>query len=93
MPLAGPEVHGEVGNVVPVQEDAPGIRPGQTYQDVKRRGLPCAVGTQKPDYFALPDLQVKVIYDFAPTVRFAELDGLELEHATSFLDPVKRNSS
>src|SRR5271165_2418519 len=25
---AGPEVHGEVSNIVPVQEDSPGIRPG-----------------------------------------------------------------
>jgi hypothetical protein len=34
----------------------------------------------------LADLQVKIIYDFSSSVRFTEFDGLELEHATSFLD-------
>jgi hypothetical protein len=38
----------------------------------------------------LANLQIEVIYDFSPSVRFAELDGLQLEHSTSFLDPVKR---
>ncbi len=89
-PAAGPEVHGEVGNVVSVQENAPGVRLGQAYQDVERRCLPCTVGTQEPDYFALANLQIEIIYNLTPSVRFAELDGLQLEHSTSFLDPVKR---
>jgi hypothetical protein len=37
----------------------------------------------------LADLQVEIVNYFAPSIRFTELDGLELEHATSFLDRVK----
>jgi hypothetical protein len=37
----------------------------------------------------LADLQVEVVDYFTASVRFTELDGLELEHATSFLDLVK----
>ena len=90
---AGPEIHGEVGDVVAVQQDASRIRPGQADQDVKRRGFPCAIGPQQPNHFTLADFQVEVIDDLPSAIGLAEVDGLQLQHNASFLDPVQRQRS
>jgi len=47
------------------------------------------LGPQEPDYFALLISRSRSIYNLTPPVRFAELDGLQLEHSRHFSDPVE----
>src|SRR2546422_2958585 len=47
-----------------------------------------AVGPQKTNHLTLPDLQVDIIDHLPPSIRLAQLDGMEFEHTASFLDPV-----
>jgi len=46
-------------------------RAGETNDDVESRSLSRAVRAEKPDHFALTDLQFHVVNDLAATVRFA----------------------
>lgn len=61
---------------------APGSRMQKTKQNVHRRGLACAVGTQKPENLPLRDFEgdsLEGILDVAPPpkcfAQFYELDG------------------
>src|SRR5713226_1878582 len=58
---AGPEVHGEVRDFVVVEEHAAGVGPGETYQDIKRRRLACAIWAEQPNNFTLSNLQFNVV--------------------------------
>src|SRR5207245_11520726 len=73
---------------VSVQEHTPGVRAGQTDQDVEGRRLTRPVGPQTTNHLTLQDLQVDIIDYLPPSLRLAQLDGLEFEHTASFLDPV-----
>ena len=74
--MAGPEVHGEIGNVIAVQQYAAGIRTRQTDENVKRCRLPCTVRSQQTDHLTLTDFQLQVIDNLPPSMGLADVHGL-----------------
>ena len=77
---AGPQVHREVGNVIPIQEDAAEVRTGKPDQDIKRCGLTCAVRSEQSNDFSLLNLQTNVIDNLAAAIRLGQLNSLENVH-------------
>ena len=89
-PASGPEIHRKIRDFVAVQEDTAGVRPGKSNEDRKRGRFSCTVGPQEPNDFTLSDLQLNVVNDLPSAIGLTDLDGLKLQHTSSFLDSVPR---
>ncbi len=89
----GPQVHGEVRDFIAVEKNPAGVGAGKTNYDVEGCCLSCAIRSQEPNDFTLSDLQLHIVHDLASAIRLAQLDGLELQHPSSFLDSVLRQSA
>src|SRR5262249_17907413 len=70
-----------------------GIGASESDEHVKRGGLSCTVGTQQTYDLALAYLQIEVVNNLAPPVGLVEVDRLEFQHKTSFLDPMERQTT
>ena len=77
---AGALVHGAVGDVFAIEEDAAGVGTDESDDDVKAGGFARAVGAEEADYFALADVERNIVYDLAAAVGFGDLSGFELAH-------------
>src|SRR6202035_292413 len=89
----GPQIHGEVRDFIAIEKNTAGIGAGKTYDNVEGCCLSCAIGPEQPNNFTLSYLQLDVVHDLATAIRLAQLDSLELQHTSSFLDSVLRQST
>ena len=62
------QVHGQTGDVNPVQEHFPRVGEGQPHDEVKGGSLAGAVGTEQPHHFSLTDSEVDIVNDPASFV-------------------------
>ncbi len=76
MPWRVREVHGKIRYVITVQQYPPGIRTGQTDEDVERCRLARAIRAQQADHLTLTDFQFHVIDDLPSSMGLADVDGL-----------------
>src|SRR6202035_1528225 len=89
----GPQIHGEVRDFITIEKNTAGIGTGKTYDNVEGCCLSCAVGPEEPYDFTLSDEELDVVHVPATAIRLAQLDSLELQHTSSFLDSVRRQST
>jgi len=74
----GPQVHGQVGDVLAAQEDLPRIRRRQAHDHVEGRSLARAVRAEQADDLPRPDLDGHVLDHRATAVDLPETEGGEL---------------
>ncbi len=74
-------VHRQVGDVLIVHQDAPGIGADQPDDHVERRGFPRAVRAQQAHHFALLHEHRDIVHDAAAAIGLGDLPGFEFAHA------------
>ena len=81
MPRRGALVHRQVGDVLVVHQDPPGIGRDQPDDHIERRGFSRAVGAEQSHHFALLHEYRDIVDHAAAAIGFGDLAGLEFAHA------------
>src|SRR6185312_397136 len=79
--VSRPQVHGNVSNIFPINQNAATVRWHQAYRHIKTGGFTGSIGSTEPYYFRLIYVEADAIYHPAPTVRFRDVvrgQGLHL---------------
>ena len=71
--IARPQVHGHVGDVLPVDQHAPAIGGNQPHDDVKAGGFAGSVRPQQANNFTLFYMEIDIADDPTTAVTFADL--------------------
>src|SRR2546425_6574070 len=64
--------HGQLSNIVAVQDHLPRVGRGEPYDHIKSSGFPRAVGAQQSDNFSITDLNMDIIDNSASFVALTK---------------------
>ncbi|OIQ68320.1 hypothetical protein GALL_500920 [mine drainage metagenome] len=85
-------MHGQVGHVLPVDVDAPRIRPHQADDHVERRGLARAVGPEQADDFAAAHAETDIAHHLSTGIALLQMLHVELGTGRAHLTGAARRS-
>ena len=75
--VAGADVHGLVGHIVPFENDLATIGPHQAHDHVKRGGLASPVGPEQADDFTGLHVDIHAIHHRAAVINLLQFAGIE----------------
>src|SRR5579864_345214 len=73
--VSRPQVHGDVGYVSVIEQDAASLGHSEAHDHMEAGGLTGAVRPQESDHLALRDLEVYAVDDAAPAIGLSEVPG------------------
>ena len=79
--LAGPRVHGAIGDILAIEDDTPGIGRRQSYRHVERRRFAGAVGSEQADHFSRLHIEADAADNRTSAVGFRELFRAKGRHS------------
>ena len=71
--ISGPQIHGLVGNVLPIDQDPASLGRNQSDDNIENGGLAGAVRPQQTDHFTLFYVEADLADDPSAAVAFADL--------------------